>query len=260
MGNMRVTLLGTGISQGIPVIGCKCAACQSTDPHDKRLRTAAVVESDGVRVAIDIGPDFRQQMLRAGVEHLDAILVTHEHSDHIAGLDDVRPFNWVLQGPMPLYAELRVLDALEARFPYAFMPPEKRYPGAPALDVHPVEDLSNSLRIKGLLVKPFRVFHGQLPILGFRFGRFAYITDCSALPSESLEELRGLDTLVINALRHTPHPMHYTLQEALEAIRAIGPRRAYLTHVSHELGPTSEVAPTLPGGVELGYDGLIITV
>ena len=239
MGNMRVTLLGTGISQGIPVIGCKCAACQSTDPHDKRLRTAAVVESDGVRVAIDIGPDFRQQMLRAGVEHLDAILVTHEHSDHIAGLDDVRPFNWVLQGPMPLYAEPRVLDALEARFPYAFMPPEKRYPGAPALDVHPVEDLSNSLRIKGLLVKPFRVFHGQLPILGFRFGRFAYITDCSALPSD---------------------PMHYTLQEALEAIRAIGPRRAYLTHVSHELGPTSEVAPTLPGGVELGYDGLIITV
>lgn len=257
---MRLKLVGTGISQGIPVVGCRCAACRSSDPHDKRLRTAAVLEEDGVAVSIDIGPDFRQQMLRAGVTNLKAIVITHEHSDHVAGLDDVRPFNWLLPGAMPLYAEPRVLRALEERFPYAFMPPERRYPGAPELDARPVEDLKCPITVGPLSLQPLRVMHGPLPILGYRCGPVAYITDCSELPEESLACLQGVDTLVINALRHTPHPMHYTLGQALEAIARIAPRRAYLTHISHEMGPAAEVEPLLPPGVFLAYDELELVI
>lgn len=257
---MRVTLLGTGISQGIPVIGCHCEACLSTAPQDKRLRCAAMVEVGGIRLAIDIGPDFRQQMLREGVERVDAILVTHEHSDHVAGLDDVRPFNWVLKGEMPLYAESRVLRALQARYPYAFMPPEKRYPGAPEIEVHPLTDDLRPFQIHGVEVTPIRVMHGKLPIVGYRLGRFAYITDCSTMGAESIERLRGLDTLVINALRHTPHPAHLCLSEALELIGRIGPRVAYLTHISHEMGPAARIVAELPAGVALGYDRLSFEV
>lgn len=257
---MRVTLLGTGISQGIPVIGCRCAACCSEAPEDKRLRCSAMVETEGVCVVIDIGPDFRQQLLGTHTERVDAILVTHEHSDHVGGLDDVRPFNWILSGPMPLYAEPRTIDALRTRYPYAFMPEELRYPGAPQIELHPIEEPLAPFRMGDLTIRPIRVMHGKLPIVGYRMGNFAYITDCSQLPEDEMAELKGIDTLVLNALRHAPHPMHFSLSEALATIELIGPRQAYLTHISHELGPAASVLPLLPPGVALGYDGLTFTV
>lgn len=257
---MRITLVGTGISQGIPVIGCPCAACRSTDPHDKRLRTAAVISDSQTQIAIDIGPDFRWQMLSNQVESIDAVLVTHEHSDHIAGLDDIRPYNWIMGGDIPFYAEPRVLKALKQRFPYAFVSPEERYPGAPAIEQHPVTDLEREISIGSMRIQPFRVIHGQLPILGFRFGKLAYITDASQLPHESYRKLEGVEVLIINALRYFAHPSHFSLDEALQTIEQIGPRRAYLTHVSHEMGPVAKFSRTLPSNVYVGYDGLVINV
>lgn len=255
---MKITLVGTGISQGIPVIGCTCAACSSHDLRDKRLRTAAVLETEHTRIAFDIGPDFRQQMIRSGVTHLDALFITHEHSDHVAGLDDIRPFNWVLRGAMPLYAENRVIEALTARFPYAFQPPELRYPGAPELEVHPLLEPFTPVTVGDICLTPFRVLHGKLPILGFRVGNIAYITDCSYLPPESKQILHGLDVLVINALRYTPHPMHFTLEEALGIVKELAPAKAYLTHLSHEMGPVASFENDLPTNVRVGVDGMEI--
>lgn len=257
---MRITLLGTGISQGIPVIGCPCAACQSTDSEDKRLRCSALVETDSLHVVIDIGPDFRQQLLRTNTQRVDAILITHEHSDHVGGLDDVRPFNWILRGGMPLYAEERVLHALKERYPYAFAPEGERYPGAPILKLHPIDRRLSPFAIGNLTIKPIRVMHGPLPIVGYRIDNFAYITDCSHLPDNEIESLKGIDTLVINALRREPHPMHFSLGESLEAIRRINPQKAYLTHISHELGPAVNVKSELPRNVSLGYDELSFVV
>ena len=255
---MQLHLVGTGISQGIPVIGCQCAACTSQDIRDKRLRTAAVLESSRTRIAFDIGPDFRQQMLRGGFSHLDAIVVTHEHSDHVAGLDDIRPYNLHTRGAIHLYAEDRVVDALQERFPYAFMPPERRYPGAPELIVHSLQEPFSDLQVGDITLRPFRVYHGKLPILGYRVGKLAYITDCSYLPEESKELLQGLDVLVLNALRHTAHPMHYTLSEALQLIAELQPRRAYLTHLSHEMGPVASFEGMLPSNVHVGLDTMTI--
>lgn len=257
---MRIHLVGTGISQGIPVIGCRCAACQSSDIRDKRLRTAAVIDSGSTQIAFDIGPDFRQQMLRGGFTHLNAVFVTHEHSDHVAGLDDIRPYNWILRGAMPLYAEERVIKALEMHFPYAFMPPDKRYPGAPDLEVHELKEPFSPVQVGDLELLPFRVFHGALPILGYRIGKFAYITDCSYLPQESKELLHDLDVLVINALRHTQHPMHLSLSEALQLIVELAPREAYLTHLSHEMGPVASFEGMLPSHVHVGLDGMELEV
>jgi len=257
---MRVTLVGTGISQGIPVVGCSCGACRSSDPHDKRLRTAAVVESHETRIAIDIGPDFRYQMLSNGFTKLDAVVITHEHSDHIAGLDDIRPFNWTCSGSIPFYAEERVISALTSRFPYAFMPPEKRYPGAPEISPTTIPPALTPFSIKNLTIKPIRVLHGSLPILGYRIGSFAYITDCSLLPESSIEELQDLDTLVINALRHEKHVMHYSLSEAIAAISRIAPRRAVLTHISHEMGPAMQWAYSLPANVVAGFDHMTLEI
>ncbi|PIE84582.1 MAG: hypothetical protein CSA07_00540 [Bacteroidia bacterium] len=254
---MRIILTGTGISQGIPVIGCPCEACRSTDPLDKRLRTAALVQEGDTNVAIDIGPDFRQQMMRAEVTALHAVVITHEHSDHVAGLDDVRPFNFTMRCEMPLYAEPRVLKALAQRFPYAFAPPEQRYPGAAAFDVRPIQRLLQPLDVAGLPFLPFRVMHGRLPITGYRVRDFAYITDCSALPEESLAALRGLEVLVLNTLRYRPHPMHLTLAESLAIVERLQPRRAFFTHVSHELGPHRNVRD-LPPNVRIAYDGMVI--
>lgn len=257
---MRITLVGTGISQGIPVIGCPCEACHSADPHDRRLRTAAVVESQQTRIAIDIGPDFRYQMLANGFSTLSAVIITHEHSDHIAGLDDIRPFNWTSRGSIPFYAEQRVLDALAIRFPYAFMPPEKRYPGAPQISPRPISPDLAPFAINSVTVTPIRVEHGPLPIVGYRIGRFAYITDCKLLPEESIARLHGLDTLVINALRHEPHPMHFSLSESLDTIARIAPRRAVLTHISHEMGPAAQWADRLPKNVVAGFDRMVLSV
>ncbi len=256
---MRIILTGTGISQGIPVIGCPCETCRSTDPLDRRLRTAALIQEGDTNIAIDIGPDFRQQMMRAEVTALHAVVITHEHSDHVAGLDDIRPFNFTMRRDVPLYAEPRVLKALAQRFPYAFMPPEKRYPGAPALEVHPLTRLLEPVDVAGLPFIPFRVIHGRLPITGYRVRNFAYITDCSALPEKSLEVLHGLDVLVINTLRHKPHPMHMTLEESLAVVEHLQPKRAFFTHVSHELGPHRTVSG-LPHNVKIAYDGMIIDI
>lgn len=257
---MRITLVGTGISQGVPVVGCSCAACCSSDPHDRRLRTAAVVESQNTRIAIDIGPDFRHQMLSNGFTKLDAVIITHEHSDHIAGLDDIRPFNWTTGGSIPFYAEPRVIKALTTRFPYAFVPLEKRYPGAPQVTPCPLSKDLAPFSVNHLVVQPIRVDHGPLPIVGYRIGPFAYITDCNHIPERSFQELENLDTLVINALRIEPHLMHFSLFESLEAIARIAPRRAVITHISHEMGLVAQWSNLLPDNVSAGYDHMVLDV
>lgn len=258
---MRVTLTGTGISQGVPVVGCGCSVCHSDDPRDRRLRAAAVLTAPKGNIAIDIGPDFRQQMLTAGVTTLAGVLLTHEHSDHVAGLDDIRPFNFsAREGAIPFYGEERVMRAIKARFPYAFAPPGERYPGAPEVRTVTLRPPFSPFSLAGVEVLPLRVQHGSLPILGYRVGNFAYITDCSHLPRESMARINGLDVLVINALRREKHPMHFTLREALAAIKSLAPRRAYLTHISHEMGFSKELELELPQGVFMGYDGLTIEV
>ena len=254
---MIVTILGTGTSQGVPVIGCACRVCTSTDPRDQRLRTSALVAHNGKHVQIDTGPDFRQQMLRAAPPYVDAILYTHEHADHTAGLDDVRPFNFMHRRDMPLYALERVGDELRSRFSYAFA--ERPYPGAPMLDLHHIA-AGEYFTAAGIEWEAIPVLHGQLPILGFRTGNFVYLTDVKTLTPEALEQVAGCDTLVINALHHHPHRTHLNLDESLRLIDRIAPRRAYLTHLSHNLGLHAEVERTLPPGVFVAFDGLRIEV
>lgn len=258
---MRLTLTGTGHSQGIPTIGCSCAVCHSSDPHDHRLRTAALLQAQGLNIALDIGPDFRQQMLTCGCTHLDALLISHEHSDHVAGLDDIRPFNW--ESPTrstPLYAAPRTLEAIKARFGYVFLPPELHYPGAPEVTTHPIEEPLAPFTIGKLTITPFRVLHGQLPILGYRVGSLAYITDCKSLPPASVAQLQGLDTLVINALRRAPHPAHMNLQEALALAQQLKARRTVLSHISHEMGLYADLCREVPENVVVGYDGLTLDI
>lgn len=254
---MIITILGTGTSQGVPVIGCDCRVCTSSDPRDRRLRTSALVAHKGKHVQIDTGPDFREQMLAAAPPYIDAILYTHEHADHTAGLDDVRPFNFMHRRDMPLYALERVADGLRKRFDYAFA--ERPYPGVPMLDLHEI-DAGQHFTAAGIEWRAIPVFHGQLPILGFRTGDFAYLTDVKTLPEEALEEVIGCEVLVINALHHDAHHTHLNLEESLHMIDRIGPRRAYLTHLSHRMGLHAEIERTLPPGVFIAYDGLRIEV
>jgi len=254
---VTVTLLGTGTSQGVPVIGCDCAVCRSDDQRDKRLRTAALLEVAGRRVAIDCGPDFRQQMLRAQVHSLDAILLTHEHNDHIIGMDDVRPFNFMHWTDMPVYASGRVISELRRRFAYVFA--EQPYPGAPMIRLEEISK-EHPFEVGDLQVTPVEVMHGRLPVLGFRVGAFAYITDVRTISDAEQEKLRDLDVLVLSALHHREHHSHLNLEQALALIDRLRPRRAYLTHMSHRMGRHAEINPTLPPGVELGYDGLRIVL
>ncbi len=249
---MKVKILGTGTSQGVPVIACNCAVCQSTDPNDKRLRAAALIEVDGVNIVIDAGPDFRQQMLREKVNDIDAILITHEHRDHIAGLDDVRAFNFMNQKPVDIYAEKRVQKVIKEEFFYSFE--EKKYPGVPQINLH---ELANEpFEIKGVKLIPIQVFHYKLPVFGFRIGDFAYITDANYISEEEKEKLHGTKYLVINALRKRKHVSHYSLSEALELINELSPKRAYITHISHQMGLHHNVNEELPQGISLAYDGL----
>ena len=252
---LAVTILGTGTSQGIPVIGCTCEVCRSADPRDQRLRVSALLSWGGHHVVIDTGPDFRQQMLRAAPDHLDAVLLTHEHNDHIIGLDDVRPFNFRQGGNLPVYGLPRVVEEVRRRFAYVFA--EQRYPGAPMIELHQVE-ADQPIVIGDRTIMPLSVMHGSLPILGYRTGDFAYLTDVKTLPASTIARLRGLHTLVVNALHHRPHHSHLNLAEALELIKVIRPEQAFLTHVSHSMGRHAEVAETLPPGVHLAYDGLKI--
>jgi len=253
---VKLTFLGTGTSQGIPVIACKCPICLSTDKRDKRLRTSAMVEVDGQTIVIDCGPDFRYQMLRANVEKLDAILFTHEHKDHTAGLDDVRAFNWVNKKAVDIYAEERVQASLKQEFAYVFA--EFRYPGIPQLNLWTVEN--KAFNINGTQIIPIRAKHFKLPVYAYRIADMAYITDANYISVEEKEKLKGLKVLVVNALRKEKHLSHFTLSEALALIEELKPEKAYLTHCSHQLGFHEEISKELPDHVFMAYDGLEIEI
>jgi len=253
---VKLTFLGTGTSQGIPIIACKCPVCLSTDKKDKRLRTSALVEVDGQTIVIDSGPDFRYQMLRANVQQLDAILFTHEHKDHTAGLDDVRAFNWVNKKAIDVYAEKRVQASLKQEFAYVFA--EFRYPGIPQLNLIDVEN--KAFQINGTRILPIRAMHLKLPVFGYRIGDMAYITDANYISAEEKEKLKGLKVLVLNALRREKHLSHFTLSEALALIEELKPEKAYLTHFSHQLGFHQEISKELPENVFMAYDGLAIDI
>ncbi len=255
---MTLTFLGTGTSQGVPVIGCRCAVCRSIDFRDQRLRVAVHIAVGGHSLLIDAGPDFRQQMLRADVRRLDAILLTHEHKDHTAGLDDIRAYNFAQNRAMPLWAEARVLAQVRQEFAYIFA--ANKYPGTPSIEQHEIDPGVTFSPVTGVSVTPVRVLHHRLPVVGFRIGDFAYVTDANAIAPEELDKLRGCDTLVLNALRHEPHISHYSLREAVAVLEDLAPRRAYLTHISHLLGLHREVDPTLPSFIRLAYDGLTLTL
>jgi phosphoribosyl 1,2-cyclic phosphate phosphodiesterase len=249
---VKITFLGTGTSQGVPVIACECKTCLSTDHHDKRLRTSLLIETDDTTLLIDAGPDFRQQMLREQVKKLDSILLTHEHRDHIAGLDDVRAFNYKSQDAIDIWAEVRVQKAVIKEYSYVFS--EYQYPGIPKMRLNTITD--ESFSINGITIRPVRVFHYRLPIFGFRIGNFAYITDANYIPEDSKEKLFGVKYLVINALRKEKHISHFSLREAIDLIHEISPKKAYLTHISHQMGLHKEVMGELPPGVSLASDGL----
>ena len=249
---MIVTFLGTGTSQGVPVIGCPCPVCQSLDFRNKRFRASIHLEVLGQSIVIDTGPDFRMQMLREGIKKLDAVLFTHEHKDHTAGLDDIRPFNYYQQADIPIFGRLAVLEQLQREYAYIFN--EKRYPGVPQVDC--VEIDHNPFQIKGVDITPIPVLHYKLPVLGFRIGNFSYITDANHIPEESFALLEGTEILVLNALQKEAHISHFTLDQAIEQALRIGAKKTYFTHISHRLGLHDEVEKELPEGMFLAYDGL----
>lgn len=251
---MKVTFLGTGTSQGIPIIGSTHPVCLSTNPKDKRLRVSVLIEWDDLSVLIDCSPDFRQQLLRTSCTKIDAVLFTHEHSDHTAGIDDLRPF-YFRQGNLHIYAHKRVLNALKQRFGYIFKT-ENKYPGVLSLETHSIQNKFFYIGQKKIL--PIEVFHHKLPVFGFRVGSFAYITDAKTVSDTELDKLKNLDVLVVNALRIEPHLSHFNLEEALAFIEKVSPKNAYLTHISHHLGFHDEVQKTLPQSVHLAYDQLEI--
>ena len=253
---MKITFLGTGTSQGIPVIGSQHPVCLSNDFKDKRLRVSVLVEWDSYSYVIDCGPDFRQQMLRAGCTKIDGIIFTHEHSDHVAGLDDVRPF-YFRQGDIEIYAHKRVIESLTKRFDYIFTS-EDKYPGVPTLSVNIIEN--KPFILKNLAVVPVNGFHHQLQVFGFRFKDFAYLTDMKTVHDEEIKKIKNIKVLVINALRIEPHISHFNLDEALEFIKKVNPKTAYITHISHLMGFHEDVEKRLPDGVFLAYDNLQLTI
>lgn len=287
---MKITILGSGTSCGVPQIGCLCEVCTSRNPKDKRLRCSVLIEEKGKSILIDCGPDFREQMLRVGFRPLDAVFITHEHYDHVGGLDDLRPYS--IWGDVNVYAEKFCADHLMERIPYCFIPPEKRYPGVPAINLRviephkpvivnreekaqvPSEYLEDALKMdlhlvtdyekgldaeeQGVEVMPIRVMHGKLPIVGYRIGTFAYITDMKTIPDEELEYLQGIEYLIVNGLRHKTHPSHQTIEDAIEFARQLKVKGVWLVHMSHHIKPHDEEEKLLPEGVHLAYDGEVI--
>jgi phosphoribosyl 1,2-cyclic phosphate phosphodiesterase len=253
---LRVTFLGTGTSQGVPVIACGCEVCTSADPRDKRLRTSILIEGEGKVVVIDSGPDFRYQMLRANVQRLDAIVFTHEHKDHVAGLDDIRAFNYKQDGPIDVYATTRVQQGLKREFFYIFE--EFKYPGIPQLNLHTIDhEPFNIGKIKFI---PIEVMHYKLPVLGFRINDFTYITDAKTVSEQEKEKIRGSKILVINALQKQQHISHFTFDEAIAFAEDIGAEQTYFTHISHRLGKHADISAILPPNVALGFDGLTLEI
>ncbi|QPH39519.1 MBL fold metallo-hydrolase [Pedobacter endophyticus] len=252
---MRVTFLGTGTSQGVPVIACNCEVCTSADKKNNRLRTSILLEANGKTIVVDSGPDFRYQLLRAQVKDLDAVLFTHEHKDHIAGLDDIRPFNYLLHKVIDVYATERVQAALKREFYYIFA--DTKYFGLPQINLHTVVNGQN-FSIGENSIIPFEVMHHLLPITGYRIGDFTYITDAKTISDESFARISGTKTLVINALQKEPHVSHFTLGEAIQFAQKVGAEVTYLTHISHNLGLHEEVERGLPANIRLAYDGLKI--
>jgi phosphoribosyl 1,2-cyclic phosphate phosphodiesterase len=249
---VKITFLGTGTSQGIPVIACDCYICSSEDERDKRLRTSLLLETNDKVILFDAGPDFRQQMLREHVKRLDSIIITHEHKDHISGMDDVRAFNYINKDAIDIYAEERVQNAIRKDYSYVFA--EYQYPGIPKMRLNNIPEYG--FEVNGIKIIPIRVFHYRLPVYGFRIGDFAYITDANYIPQESREKLFGVKYLVINALRKEKHISHFSLMEAVEVIREISPRKAFITHISHQMGRHSEISEELPPEIVFAYDGL----
>ncbi|MBO4917118.1 MAG: MBL fold metallo-hydrolase [Bacteroidales bacterium] len=301
MGKAKLTFLGTGTSQGVPIIGCQCAVCRSADPRDKRLRSAALVEYGGLTILVDAGPDFRTQMLREGVRHLDAILLTHNHMDHTGGLDDVRALNYIDRKAVHIYCEEKVLNTLKIMYGYAFA--EHKYPGSPEWRIHLIDDrpfavmpveggdliwmhekgycmqmpdgsiipcgndivtlakspTPEALAAGGVEIIPIRGYHGQMPILGFRFGNIAYITDMSRIPEEEFPKLKGLKHLTLNTVSYHPHHSHFSLEEAVAMAQKIGAEHTWLTHLSHTFPSHDQFDRELPDDISPAYDGLVIT-
>jgi phosphoribosyl 1,2-cyclic phosphate phosphodiesterase len=253
---IKVTFLGTGTSQGVPLIACGCDVCTSLNPFDKRLRSSILVEDGTTRVVIDSGPDFRLQLLREKIKTLDAVVFTHEHKDHIAGLDEVKAFNYLYGIRMPVYATTRVEEALHREFAYIFS--DEKYPGIPEIDV--INFNNTPFNIGNITFEPINVLHYKLPVKAFKINNFAYITDANYISETEKLKLKNLDVLVLNSLRNEPHISHFTFNEALELITELNPKKAYLTHISHQLGLHDEVSLKLPNNVELAVDGLQIVV
>ncbi len=251
---MKITFLGTGTSQGVPMIACPCEVCASEDPKDKRLRSSILIQYKALNIVIDTTPDFRYQMLRAKVNHLNAVLITHSHKDHIAGLDDIRAFNYFQKRPIDIFATNESQSAIRREFSYVFA--EKRYPGIPEITLHTVDSIP--FHIDGLQVVPIHVMHHKMPVTGFRIGDFTYITDANFIAPAEKEKLLGTKILVLNALRKQAHLSHFTLSQAIALSDEIGPEKTYFTHISHQMGRDEDVQKELPEGKYLAYDGLEI--
>jgi len=253
---MKVTFLGTGTSQGVPPIGCTSDVCLSENHKDKRLRASIHIEWNGKSIVIDAGPDFRYQMIRSGIKRIDALLFTHEHRDHTAGLDDIRPYNYLQNQNMQVYCHARVLETFKSQYDYIFA--DFKYPGIPLIDIQLIE---NSIFLIGdLPIEPIEVLHYKLPVLGFRFDKFAYITDANFISEKEIEKLQNLDVLVLNALRRETHISHFTLEQATQMALRIGAKHTYFTHMSHQIGFHDEVCAELPNGIDLAYDGLELII
>ena len=255
---MKITVLGSGTSQGIPIITCDCEVCRSADARDRRLRTSILIETNKTTICVDAGPDFRYQMLRANVKKLDAILITHEHKDHIGGLDDARPLIFVQKRPMTVYASREAQDEIKREYSYAFANEDERYPGVPTFDL--IEITQEPIKINDLTIEPIKLKHYTLTSYGFRIGDFAYITDLSELSEEAFQKLIGIKYLIIEALRRKEHYSHINLSQAIEIAQRLNVKKAWFTHVSHEMGKTADVNQTLPENMMLAYDGLEIEI